>query len=66
MILKDIGRGCKDIRLINDLHTKQKVVVRVDEYETEEMGIERGVSKGAVCHQHDSVSIYASGKQDDL
>ena len=38
-ILQDISVDWKDMRLIKELYTKQKVIVREDEAETEETGI---------------------------
>ena len=40
-ILKDICVDWKDRSLIKELYMNQKVMVRVNEYDTEEVGIER-------------------------
>ena len=45
-------------RLIKERYTKKKVVVSVDEDQTEEMGIERGVRQG-YCLSPTIFNIYA-------
>lgn len=43
--LDDIGIDREDRRLIKQLYIKQKVVVRIDKDEMEEMGIGKGVNQ---------------------
>ncbi|KAI5738445.1 hypothetical protein M8J77_007179 [Diaphorina citri] len=57
-VLKDIDLSWKDRRLIRELYKGQKVVVRVEEEETEEIIIGRGVRQGC-CMSPALFNMYA-------
>lgn len=57
-VLKEIELNWKDRRLIRELYKGQKVVVRVEEEETEEITIGRGVRQGC-CMSPSLFNLYA-------
>ncbi|KAI5715694.1 hypothetical protein M8J77_020891 [Diaphorina citri] len=57
-ILKEIGLKWKDRRLIRELYKNQKVIVRLEDEETEEVIIGRGVRQGC-CMSPALFNLYA-------
>uniref|UniRef100_A0A8D8S3W4 Craniofacial development protein 2 n=1 Tax=Cacopsylla melanoneura TaxID=428564 RepID=A0A8D8S3W4_9HEMI len=57
-ILRDVGVDWRDRRLISEIYRGQKVVVRLGDEETEEIGIGRGVRQGC-CMSPTLFNLYA-------